>query len=50
MMPSADVGRFVWYELLSTDPKGAQAFYPAVAGWTTAPFGSDDEYTMWVSG
>jgi predicted enzyme related to lactoylglutathione lyase len=27
--------RFVWYELLTTDPAGAKAFYGDVAGWTT---------------
>lgn len=29
------MGRFVWYELLTTDPAGAQDFYPAVTGWGT---------------
>ncbi len=48
-MSTAEVGRFVWYELLSTDPQGAQAFYPAVTGWSTAPFAPGDAYTMWVS-
>lgn len=39
-------GRIVWYELLTTDPRDAIAFYTAVAGWTTERFGAD--YTMWV--
>jgi predicted enzyme related to lactoylglutathione lyase len=26
-------GQFVWYELMTTDPKGAKAFYEAVVGW-----------------
>jgi uncharacterized protein len=31
-------GRLVWYELLTTDMKAAEAFYGAVVGWTFAPF------------
>jgi len=27
-------GRFVWYELMTSDPEGAKAFYSAVVGWT----------------
>ncbi|EPX60184.1 doxorubicin biosynthesis enzyme DnrV [Cystobacter fuscus DSM 2262] len=47
-----DTGRFVWYELLSTDPRGALAFYPEVVGWKTQPFevGGDGDYRMWVGG
>jgi uncharacterized protein len=39
-------GRFVWHELMTPDPAGAQAFYTAVTGWGTQPFG--DSYTMWT--
>jgi predicted enzyme related to lactoylglutathione lyase len=28
-------GRFVWHELITTDPEGAKAFYSKVVGWTT---------------
>src|SRR5262249_55220091 len=28
-------GRFIWYELLTTDVEAATAFYTAVAGWGT---------------
>jgi predicted enzyme related to lactoylglutathione lyase len=42
-----NTGRFVWYELLTTDPKQAIAFYAEVVGWQTQPFGGGD-YTMWV--
>ena len=28
-------GRFVWHELITTDPAGAKAFYSKVVGWTT---------------
>ena len=27
-------GRFIWYELMTTDPQGAADFYEAVVGWT----------------
>jgi predicted enzyme related to lactoylglutathione lyase len=26
-------GRFVWHELMSTDPAKAMAFYTALVGW-----------------
>lgn len=35
---SDDQGRFVWYELLSNDPKAAERFYGAVVGWTAKDF------------
>lgn len=30
------LGSFLWYELMSKDPNGSKAFYPAVTGWTVA--------------
>lgn len=48
-MPNILPGRFNWHELLTTDPKAAHAFYEAVVGWGTAPWG-DEGYTMWMSG
>jgi predicted enzyme related to lactoylglutathione lyase len=30
-------GSFIWYELLTPDPKGAKAFYDAVIGWDIEP-------------
>ena len=27
-------GDFIWYELMTSDPDGAKAFYDAVVGWT----------------
>ncbi|MGE3334298.1 MAG: VOC family protein [Rhodospirillaceae bacterium] len=30
-------GKFVWYELLTTDPKAAEAFYGKVFGWRMDP-------------
>ena len=32
------LGRPLWYELMTTDMKAAEAFYKTVVGWTTAPF------------
>lgn len=45
-------GRFVWYELMTTDPEAAKAFYTDVVGWGTAPFenASGMDYTMWTKG
>jgi len=41
------LGRPLWYELMTTDPTAAEAFYKAVVGWTAAPFpGSPDPYTV----
>jgi predicted enzyme related to lactoylglutathione lyase len=34
-MPDAQ-GMFVWYELMTTDPDGAKAFYDSVVGWNVA--------------
>jgi predicted enzyme related to lactoylglutathione lyase len=43
------LGRPLWYELLTTDMKAAEAFYTAIVGWSVQPFGgSPDPYDMWV--
>jgi len=42
-----NTGRFVWYELLTTDPKAAIAFYGEVVGWKAQPYEGAD-YHMWV--
>ena len=40
------LGRPVWYELMTTDMKAAEAFYKNGVGWTTAPFeGARQPYT-----
>ena len=44
-------GRFVWYEVLTTDVEGAKAFYSDVIGWKTQAFEEStgpDPYFMWV--
>jgi predicted enzyme related to lactoylglutathione lyase len=44
-------GKFVWFELVSGDPKKAQAFYGAVLGWKTVPFPmGDSAYEMIYAG
>ena len=45
---SAELGEFVWYDLMTSDVKGAQAFYSEVIGWGVKP--DDDGYTMWTAG
>jgi len=41
------LGRPLWYELMTTDMKGAEAFYHAVVGWKAVPFDSGGHpYTM----
>lgn len=45
-------GKFFWYELMTSDPQAALAFYGDVLGWTAEPFGgeqADDSYQV-VSG
>lgn len=49
-MSDATAGRFVWYELLTSDPDGARTFYPDLVGWKTQAFGEAGDYTMWVTG
>jgi len=45
-------GRFVWYDLLTTDTKAAIAFYTKLIGWGTQQFeGGQAPYTVFtVSG
>jgi len=33
------LGSFIWYELMTSDPDGAAAFYGAVVGWSIAAHG-----------
>jgi predicted enzyme related to lactoylglutathione lyase len=42
-------GRFVWHELLTTDPKAAVKFYTQVIGWTTQSWEHNPSYTLWVT-
>ena len=41
------LGRPLWYELMTTDMKAAEAFYKTVVGWTPSSFeGAPQPYTM----
>ncbi len=44
----SQIGHFVWYDLVTTDPKAAIDFYTAVTGWKTEAFAGMD-YTMFVN-
>ncbi|MEP7344188.1 MAG: VOC family protein [Gemmatimonadaceae bacterium] len=44
-------GRFVWYDLMTTDVPAATAFYTAIAGWGTQDFEmGNGKYQMWTVG
>ena len=43
-------GRFVWFDLVTTDPDATHDFYPAVMGWGTKPWKGPVAYTMWTVG
>jgi uncharacterized protein len=44
-------GRFVWYDLMTSDPGKAQDFYKSTAGWGTEDWngGGGEPYTMWTA-
>jgi predicted enzyme related to lactoylglutathione lyase len=46
-MSDTIAGRFVWHELLTTDPQTAVSFYGDVVGWKTQAW-EGGQYTMWV--
>ena len=46
---TAATGRFVWYDLMTTDPGGAKSFYTSLIGWSITPFQTAPEpYDMWT--
>jgi uncharacterized protein len=50
-MPKVTKGRFVWYDLMTTDAEAAKPFYHDVVGWGAAPWdGGEKPYTMWMNG
>jgi predicted enzyme related to lactoylglutathione lyase len=51
-MTQADArGRFVWYELLTADPKAAPELYKRLFGWGTQSWGFGPlSYTLWTRG
>jgi predicted enzyme related to lactoylglutathione lyase len=50
MSDSTVRGRFVWHELVTTDPKSAGAFFSRIIGWKPKPWGNDNSYTLFMSG
>jgi len=47
-MSDTPLGRFCWYELLTTDLEGAQDFYRRIVGWETGAWqGEGPEYITW---
>ena len=43
-------GRFIWYDLMTADPKAAQDFYSQLIGWGTQEWKEGDQpYTMWTN-
>ena len=48
---AATPSRFVWYELMTTDPAAARAFYTKVVGWQAADSGMPGmDYTLLSAG
>lgn len=46
-----DHGRFVWYELMTTDAAAAQRFYASVVGWDAQEAATSElDYTLLTSG
>lgn len=49
MNETQDSGRFIWYDLMTTDTAAAVPFYKDVVGWNTQEFeGGAKPYTMWT--
>ncbi len=48
MSEKTPLGRFCWYELITTDPQAAQAFYTKAIGWGTQVWEGPMPYTMWT--
>jgi predicted enzyme related to lactoylglutathione lyase len=47
----SDVGRFVWYDLVTRDVEAAKAFYTKVVGWGIQEWGEGPSaYPMWTAG
>ena len=42
-------GRFVWFDLMTTDPAKAIDFYTNLTGWGTTEWEGPTKYTMWTN-
>jgi len=47
-MAAITPGRFIWHELLTSDPDAAIPFYERVIGWTMMPWDQDPSYRMFA--
>lgn len=50
MTPTQVRGRFVWHELMTSNPDAAAAFYGKVIGWKTEGWPQDPSYRQWTAG
>lgn len=41
-------GRFIWHELMTTDPDAAVGFYASVVGWGIHTWDRDHSYRVWM--
>src|SRR3989442_12198072 len=48
--PTFPRGRFVWHELMTTDPDAAVGFYSKVVGWKVQARKDDSAYRLWMTG
>ncbi len=46
MSSSAVLGKYLWHELLTTDPDAGAGFYAKVLGWNRFPYEGDPGYAM----
>jgi predicted enzyme related to lactoylglutathione lyase len=42
-------GRFVWYDLMTSDVEGAARFYADIIGWGTVPWEGQRQYMIWTN-
>ena len=48
---SKNVGKFVWYDVMTSDTKAAESFYRSVIGWDAKDSGKTDRsYTLFSVG
>src|SRR5512143_3239652 len=41
-------GRFVWHELMTSDPAAGMAFYQKLTGWKKEPYADVPDYMMFM--
>ena len=49
-MSDSNKGKFIWYDLMTSDPQAAQDFYGQLIGWGTQEWEDGERpYTMWTN-